>query len=147
MNPLLTLDSAFGAIAPDAVRVVVWGALSGIASMLLYARTSPQERLRGLREQTAALQKQLATYDGDFSGAMALSRQNLALSFQRFGWALGPSLLAGAPVILMLVGLHGAFAQQTVIPWGPAWVGSWITTFLVATTVAALATKSTCKID
>jgi hypothetical protein len=141
------LDGCLAVALPEAVRLVVWGGVSGVASMGLFAVTSPQQRLRELKEQTLDLQKQLSAYDGDFSGAMALTRQNLALSMRRLGWALWPSLLAGVPVVLVLLGIAELYSGQQVLSIGPGWVRSWLTTFFTATTVAALGTKFAFKIE
>lgn len=140
-------DSSLAAVLPDAARIVCWGGLSGVLSMLMYWWTSPQKRLHDLKAQTVDLQKQLADYDGDFTGAMALTRQNLAVSLRRLGWALVPALVAGAPVLLVLVGVADVYSGQRVLSFGPAWLQSWISVFFAATTVAALATKFVCRIE
>lgn len=141
------VDGQLAVVLPEAARLVLWATISGAVSMALYACTSPQQRLRALREETAGLQRQLATYDGEFRGAMALARRNLGLSLQRLGWALGPSLLAGAPVILVLIGLASAYEGYQLLTIGPAWAGSWWCGYLVVTTIAALSTKLVFKID
>ncbi len=100
------------------------GALSGIMSMLYYSHLSPQEKLKALKGQTHALRRELANYDGDFAGALTLSKQNLHLSLQSLICVFWPSLLAGLPV------LTGLF-----------FVGDQYLAFIAATSVAALTTK------
>ena len=103
------LDAGVATLLPPLVRLSFWATISGVLSMLFYAASSPQKRLAELKSQTADLQRQLAAYDGDFRGAMALSQQNLRVSFHRLGLALGPTLLAGAPVILTMFGLASVY--------------------------------------
>ena len=81
---------------------VLLGVVAGAVSMLVYARLSPQEKLQSLKSQATDLQQQMASFDGDFSGAMALAQQNLRLSLKRLGIALGPSLVSGIPVLAAL---------------------------------------------
>ena len=140
------LDASMAVALPDGLRLSVWAVASGALSMVLYGVTSPQHRLSELKQRTADLQQQLAGYDGDFAGAMALTRQNLVLSLQRLGWALGPSLVAGAPIILVLVGLADVYTGQQVLPLGPGWIRSWLTAFFAVTTISALGTKFALRI-
>lgn len=141
------LDAVAATALPQMVRLVLWASVSGVLSMLLYAISSPQRRLAELKSQTADLNRQLVAYDGDFNGAMTLTQQNLRLSFHRLGLAVGPSLLAGAPVLLALFGLASVYENQEFFALGPSWARSWITGFLVVTSIAALTTKFACKID
>jgi hypothetical protein len=84
------------------------GVVAGGASMLVYARVSPQAKLKALKVECSSIQEQLAAYEGDFNGAMALTAQNLRLTFRRLGCALWPSLIAGFPVIAayFVIGEH-----------------------------------------
>ncbi len=110
---------------PNSVAwAVLLGALSGIVTMLYYSHLSPQEKLKALKGQTSALRRELANYDGDFAGAMTLSKQNLQLSLQSLSCVFWPSLLAGLPVLTALY-----------------FVGDQYLAFFAATFVAALITK------
>jgi hypothetical protein len=82
------------------------GIVAGGASMYVYARLSPQAKLKSLKVECSAMQEQLAAYEGDFSGAMALTAQNLRLTFRRLSYALWPSLIAGLPVIGALFAIN-----------------------------------------
>ena len=93
---------------------VLLGAIAGTVSMLLYARVSPQSRLQELKSQASELQQQMASFDGEFSGAMALAQQNLRLSFKRLGIALGPSLLSGVPVLACVPLVGNAYISYFV---------------------------------
>jgi hypothetical protein len=147
VTPFTWLDSSLALLLPDVLRIFFWAVLSGIASMAVYAWTSPQQRLRDLKVQTTELQKQLAAYDGDFAGAMAITRQNLTLALARLGWALVPSLLAGLPVVLVLVGMFEVYTGTQVLSFGPTWLRSWLATYFIVLTFAALGTKLACHIE
>lgn len=103
---------------------VVLGLVTGAMSMLVYARLSPQEKLQSLKSQAADLQQQMSSFDGDFSGAMALANQNLRLSFKRLGIALGPSLVSGIPVLAAL-----------------PFIGEAYIAYFIAVAIAAIAVK------
>ena len=105
------------------------GSAAGLATMLLYARISPQERLKSLKSQSVELQQAISAYDGDFSGALSLTKQNLRLACERLGCALWPTLVAGLPVMAAIF-----VVDNDYIP------------FFLATFVTALVTKFACKI-
>lgn len=100
MSAHLTLAAwqAYGCYALAAAL----GLAAGAASMAIYGRYSPQERLRELDTEIADLQRRLAAYDGEFAGAMALTRQNLALALRRLGLALVPAVASSVPVLALL---------------------------------------------
>ena len=108
----------------DVFMVIVCGIVSGVASMLVYRRFSPQEQLKSLKLQAADLQQQMSHFDGELVGAMALARQNLQLSIRRLGVAMIPSLWSGLPVLLALLVVREQYVA-----------------FFVATAVAALTAK------
>jgi hypothetical protein len=83
--------------------LIGWAAASGLLSMVLYARLTPQARIRQLKRVSARVQQRLRDYEGDFQGAMALSRRNVGLALRRLGLSTGPSLVAGVPVIAVMV--------------------------------------------
>jgi hypothetical protein len=113
---------------PPAVACLL-GLVAGVASMLIFRELSPQDRLRRLGDDMAAVRKQLSAYDGDFSGAMALTCENLRLSFQRLGCVVWPALASGLPVLLGL----------------PA-IGEALVPYFLAVIVAALTMKYQLKI-
>jgi hypothetical protein len=82
--------------------------------MGLYALASPQRRLKALANQTAEAQKALKVYDGEFAAALPLIRKLLATSMARLVLVLGPSLLAGLPVILVLLWIDDRYGA--VVP-------------------------------
>lgn len=90
-------------VLPLPLTLVLWAALSGWATMWVYRATSNQDKLAALKPQVKAVQQKLATYDGEFSGLIPLIRENFRLSGRHIGLAIGPALIAGIPVLFVLV--------------------------------------------
>lgn len=120
--------------------LVLSALVSGVVSMWLYARLEPQKRIRPIRRLAARVQRQMKSYDGDFSGAMALAGKNLALAGRRLWLSLLPALASGIPVILIMALVLPAF-DQDVLAIGPAWLRSATASFFLLTACSALATK------
>lgn len=95
------IDALLPRAVPDALRVLAWGTLAGVAGMALYRMVSPQQRLAAVRADLALAQRALMDYDGDFAGLRPRLQRQFALALRQLLLTLGPSLLAGLPVILM----------------------------------------------
>jgi hypothetical protein len=126
--------------APWLGWLVLSALASGVLSMWLYARLSPQQRIRQIQRLAVRVQRQMKGYDGDFAGAMALSGKNLALAGRRLWLSLLPALASGIPVIVVMVLVLPAF-EGDVIAIGPAWLRSALAAFFLLTACSALATK------
>jgi hypothetical protein len=111
-----TLDAWLTPYFSDGVRIGGWAVLAGVASMAIYARVSPQRRLKNLAAQTAETQQALSACDGDFAVAWPLIRKLLATAFARLGLTLAPSVAAGLPVIVVLIWMDGRFASAAPQP-------------------------------
>jgi hypothetical protein len=133
-------------LPPDIVQIVSWATVAGAASMLLYRFASPQQRLKLLAGEAAATRHALNDLDGDFQDAWPLIRRSLSLSLERLRIALGPSLLAGLPVLLALFLMEDKLATATVLAVGPAWVQSGWFAFFLVTTIAAVFIKVALRI-
>ncbi len=97
-------------LAASGAWACIAGMAAGAVSMLIYRELSPQDRLRRLADELAKVRKQLSTYEGDFPGAMALSCENLRLSFERLGYALWPAMGSSIPVVVGLPAIGDRFA-------------------------------------
>ena len=111
-----TADAWLAPLFSDAVRIGGWAVLTGVASMAIYAWTSPQKRLKALAAATTETQNALSRCDGDFAIAWPLIRKLLSTAFARLGLTLAPSLAAGLPVILVLIWMDGRFASSAPRP-------------------------------
>ena len=102
---LAIVDEPLAALLPAALRVLLWGALAGVAGMAIYRFLSPQRRLAALRPELRHAQRMLADYDGPLDGLWPLVGRQFRLAFGQLGLVLLPSLLAGLPVILLWTGM------------------------------------------
>jgi len=107
------------AILPEPLVLAFWALVSSWLTMWVYRRFSNQEEMAALKPQVKAVQKKLANYDGEFSGLMPLIRENFRLSGRHIMLALGPALLAGVPVLFVLVWISNAYGV-TMPPAGSA---------------------------
>ena len=123
--------------ALPAWTLLVWAAVSGALSMLLYARITPQKRICKLKRVAAQVQQRLHAYEGDFRGAMALSQLNVGLALRRLWLSLGPSLVAGIPVIAVMLFILPGYEQRAP---------SATLVFFVVAACAALAAKIAFKV-
>lgn len=114
LNPLLTaFDWTIGWM-PSAVRVLVWGALAGAASMSLYKSVSPQDSLRELARQSREAQggfKDAPTH----AGLAALFRT----SGKRLFLTLPPTLASSLPVLFALAFLNANYDLALPAPGVP----------------------------
>lgn len=97
------------AMLPEPVVLAFWALLSSWLTMRVYRRVSNQEKMAALKPRIKAVQKKLANYDGEFSGLFPLIRENFSLAGRQLGLALGPALLAGVPVLFVLVWISNAY--------------------------------------
>ncbi|MDX1626358.1 MAG: hypothetical protein R3323_07580 [Wenzhouxiangellaceae bacterium] len=97
---------------PEPLALCVWALISAWLTMAVYRWTSNQDRLAELKPQVKAVQKKLSRYDGDFSGLMPLIAENFRLSGRHILLAVGPALLAGIPVLFVLVWVSNAYGLE-----------------------------------
>ena len=97
------------AVLPEPVVLAFWALVSSWLTMWVYRRFSNQEKMAALKPQIKAVQKKLSNYDGEFSGLFPLIRENFSLAGRQLGLALGPALLAGVPVLFVLVWISNAY--------------------------------------
>lgn len=141
-----TVDSQLALWLMTPARVIAWAMISGVVSMLVYKKFSPQQRIKDLEQLAAAVQLELKEHQGDFAEALPLLRRNVGLALRRLQAALLPSVLAGLPVLLVLYGMDAIYQSETVLTFGPAWVRSWLAAFITVSCAAALITKSVFRI-
>ena len=140
------VDVSFAGWLSAPSRVVCWAAVSGVVSMLMYGWCSPQKRIRAIERLAANVQKRLRDHRGDFAEALPLLKENILLAASRLKAALLPSLLAGTPVIFVIIGIQETQASTTVLPFGPGWLRSWLAAFVLVSGLSAMFTKLALRI-
>ena len=109
-SPLLSrVDRVLSGLVPSPLRIVLWGLLASLGSMLVYKWTSNQTRLADLKVQSLEIRKALNTVEGDLEELWPLLRRNLWVAWCRLGLGLFPALVASIPVLLILVWMSNAF--------------------------------------
>lgn len=96
-------------ILPEPLVLAFWALVSAWLTMWVYRRFSNQAEMAALKPRIKAVQKKLSSYDGEFRGLTPLIRENFRLAGRQLALALGPALLAGLPVLLVLVWISNAF--------------------------------------
>ena len=112
-SPVLDrIDSALSGSVSSAFRIVLWGLLASLLSMLVYKWTSNQKRLAALKVQALEIRQAMNTFEGEMEELWPLLRRNLSVAWQRLGLGLFPALIASVPVLLILVWMSNAFSAS-----------------------------------
>ena len=110
--PLLQwVDERLSTVLPAALSVALWAVVGGIVCLELYRVVSPQKRIREIRQETKAVQQQLAGYDGEMEEAWPMIKSMLGLSLKRVGIVIPATLLGAYPIIVLLVWLSSAYGH------------------------------------
>ena len=117
--PLNAIDALLATFLPAFLRVVVWGALAGALAMGLYWLMSNQAKIKARQERMRQIRAEIKANQDDFQKVMALSRQNLAASFGLLGTVLGPGLLSGLPVLVIIAWISTYYAYAAPPPGMP----------------------------
>lgn len=91
------------------LHVVVWGLVSGAATMGLYHLASCQSCLARVKAELNPVRQELMRYDGDGRGLLSLVGRNLKLSFKHIGLTAYPALLASLPLLFVLAWLSNDY--------------------------------------
>lgn len=111
------LDAIAAAVAavglPPLACIVLLAVLLGVSGMWIYRRCSNQARLAEVRTAVTATQRELATYDGDFSGLRGLIARSTSLAFRQVGLTFWPALVASVPLLFVLPWLSNRYSEKT----------------------------------
>ena len=111
--PAPVLDFVDGILAtihvPAVARLMIYGGIGGWLSMLLYRRTSPQQRLTALRAELAQVQAAVIKHDGDFGEMQGLIWRQLSLSLRQLGLTLAPALIGALPLLFSMPWVSNRF--------------------------------------
>lgn len=90
-------------------RVILFGALSGVLSMLLYRAISLQQRIRSLKQEARVVRRELSKTSEDFGEVLRLTGINLRVSFGIMGLAIGPALISSVPALIVVLWMYANF--------------------------------------
>lgn len=110
------VDRALMTLLPPPARLVVWGVLGAVVSVLLYRALSPQLRIAAAKARLRALRRQLDAHDGTFEQALPLLRAQIGASLRHVWLVLPATLLASLPVLTLLIWLAGTYGHRLPEP-------------------------------
>lgn len=101
--PLLaSADRLATALMPAWLRLVLWGIMAALVSMLLYRQFSAQEKIRRSKRDLSIARQRLNTFDGEFSEAWPLMRDMLRQATRQVARVAWPAVLASLPLLFLL---------------------------------------------
>ena len=109
---LNAVDGWLGGLFPFVFRLMMWGALAGTLSILIYAKLSPQASIKRLKKKIRGLQREMLGLDLEFADFLRLSKENLKTSLKLFAAVLGPGLVSVLPVLLLAIWIHTCLAYD-----------------------------------
>lgn len=107
---LFWIDNRAAEILPPLVRLILWGVIGAVVSMLLYRALSPQDRIARDKREIRDARRDLDEFDGEFADAFPLIRRLLRLSLQQVGRVGWPAVVASLPLLFLLGWLSTAYA-------------------------------------
>ncbi len=110
------VDTALAIALPSALRLVVWGVIAGLATMLLYRAISPQGRITEAKQGLVEARLALDAHEGSFSEARSLMADMMGHSLRQIGLVLGPALVSGLPALCLIVWIDGAYGYDYPAP-------------------------------
>jgi len=106
------IDSYLAIILGSFCRVLIWGAVAAVTSMLIYRLLSKQQILSELKTQTKKLHHKINSFEGDFTELLPLITQNLGLSFRRLWKTIIPATIAGLPLLFLIAWCSNQFGHN-----------------------------------
>lgn len=116
---LTWIDSNALGFLPSVARLVVWGLIAGIASMLLYKVLSPQRAINRCKARSSDLKERLSEYDGELSGVWEIARPLLSNSLRQVKLAATPAVLASIPILFLLAWVSTEYGYRYPAPGEP----------------------------
>jgi uncharacterized membrane protein (DUF106 family) len=105
-------DGLLGNIVSPLPRILLWGALGAVVSMLLYWLLSPQHRMEKIAAKERELKVRLKDDSIEMGEGLAASKDLLKLALSRMGIVLVPVLLATLPLISLMTWLDSHYAYR-----------------------------------
>lgn len=115
--PLLTwIDNAMAVLLPPLPRLVVWGVIGAVISMLLYRILSAQKKIALGKQELNAAKRRLDAFEGQFSEAWPLISRMLKVAVVQVGRVGWPAVVASLPLLAMLCWLSTAYGYGYPAP-------------------------------
>ncbi len=108
-----SIQSSLSYYANDGVIILFWALVLSVVSMLIYKLTSPQERLRVLKQEQKEIQELMKDEEVMEEQAVSLAGKLLKVSFRRVCLTFFPAIMSGVPILLMWGFLSYNFDRAT----------------------------------
>lgn len=106
------LDRALNGV-PEALRIGLYGLVTGVLAMALYWLISPQERIRAIKTRMSETRRALRAYDGsDLGQMMRLSWEAICPAARQLLLVVAPAFLAAIPVLLLIAWLEFSYSYR-----------------------------------
>jgi hypothetical protein len=110
------LDAGLAEVMPPLARILLWGALAGLASMGLYAALAPQARIARCKREAQQARRTLDAHDGELVEAMPVIGRLLKLSLRQVRLTTLPALLASLPLLTVLAWMSTVYGSAYPAP-------------------------------
>lgn len=110
------IDVALAAVLPPLLRLVVWAAIAGAGTLLLYRLLSPQQAIAEAKQAARQARQRLQQFDGELDEARPLIAAQFRTAFRHLGLVLIPSLVAALPLIALLSWLETDYSRALPSP-------------------------------
>ena len=111
--PLFSALDGLISFLPAYARLLLWAAITGAISMLLYWLCSAQGRVEAAKERAIKARAAMAGYKGHEFGEMwPLAKESLAASMQHFVVVLVPAVLSSLPALTLIIWVSGQFSYH-----------------------------------
>lgn len=118
--PVLSwVEHRLSMLIPAVPRLLFWSAFAAVFTMLLYWKLSPQARIAQVKQDLDFAKQRLDRYEGDMQDAWPLMRNMLAHALRQIALVLGPTVLAGLPVLFVLVWVSNTYDYRFPPPAAP----------------------------
>ncbi len=114
----LAVDQALAPALPSVVRLLFWGTVAGVLSMMIYRVLAPRTKIEAAKRRFAAVQRRLWEEE-DFARAAPLIGAQFGAALKRVGLALPASLIALLPVMTVAIWLDTAYGHDLDVETAP----------------------------
>lgn len=146
MDVVSSIDNALAVALPPLWRVCAWAFASAAFSMWIYAKISPQQKIKQLKAAQKESRRALLAHNGSFSEMNSLIRADLALSLRQAGLALFPFVVSLLPLLWLMMELMIRY-NLPLVEFGPEWMRGFDFWYIAVLLIVSLAIKMMFNID
>ncbi|MBA1274199.1 hypothetical protein [Stutzerimonas azotifigens] len=106
------IDDAMATALPDTARLLLWAAIGGAGTLLLYRVISPQASIGRAKREAREARQRLNNFDGEMSEAGPLIRAQFGAAFRHLGLVTLPTLISMLPLLALLSWLDQAYSHD-----------------------------------